>query len=154
MNDKPQSLSHEALIKLRKPIRNVNVEHKKKLSPAERFAVWITDRVGTMGFFGIIFIWSFGWLGWNTLSPRELRFDPFPAFVLWLFLSNVLQIFLMPLIMIGQNLQGRHAEARAESDFEVNVKAEREIEAVLLKLEQQNDLMLKILNHIMNGNEK
>jgi uncharacterized membrane protein len=154
MNDKPQPLSHEALIKLRKPIRNVNIEHKKKLSRLERFAVWITNRVGTMGFFFIIFIWSVVWLGWNTLSPRELRFDPFPAFVLWLFLSNVLQIFLMPLIMIGQNLQGRHAEARANSDFEVNVKAEREIEAILLKLEQQNELILKILNHLLKGNEK
>jgi len=57
---------------------------------------------------------------------------------------------LNPLIMIGQNLQGRHAEARAESDFEINVKAEKEIEAILLHLEQQNDLMLKILHHMEN----
>jgi len=93
-------------------------------------------------------------LGWNTLTPKDLRFDPFPAFVLWLFISNMLQIFLMPLIMIGQNLQGRHAEARADSDFEINVKAEREIEAILLQLERQNELILKILNQLMKGNEK
>jgi len=53
----------------------------------------------------------------------------------------------MPLIMIGQNLQGRHAEARAESDFEVNIKAEAEVETILLHLEQQNALTLKILQH-------
>jgi uncharacterized membrane protein len=64
--------------------------------------------------------------GWNTFAPPRLRFDPYPAFVLWLFLSNVLQMMLMPLSMIGQNLQGRHAEARAAADFEVNLKAERE----------------------------
>jgi uncharacterized membrane protein len=40
----------------------------------------------------------------------------------------VIQIMLMPLIMVGQNLQGRHSELRAENDFEVNVKAEMEIE--------------------------
>jgi uncharacterized membrane protein len=57
----------------------------------------------------------------------------------------MIQIFLMPLIMIGQNLQGRHAEKRAESDFDVNVRAEKEIEVILLHLEQQNDLILKIL---------
>jgi uncharacterized membrane protein len=56
----------------------------------------------------------------------------------------------MPLIMIGQNLQGRHAEKRAESDFEVNVKAEKEIETILLHLERQNDLMLKILDKLEN----
>lgn len=52
--------------------------------------------------------------------------------------------------MIGQNLQGRHAEKRAESDFEVNVKAEKEIETILLHLERQNDLMLKILDKLEN----
>jgi uncharacterized membrane protein len=148
MNDKSQPLSHEELKKLRKPIKNVNIEHEKSLTRLERFAVWITDHIGSMGFFIIIFVWTIIWLGWNTLAPKELRFDPFPAFVLWLFVSNVLQIFLMPLIMIGQNLQGRHAEIRAESDFEVNVKAEREIEAILLHLEQQNELILKILHQI------
>jgi uncharacterized membrane protein len=145
-------LTHEELKKekLHKEIKNVNVEHKKSLSRLERFAVWITNKVGSMGFFIIVFGWTIGWLGWNTLGPKESRFDPFPAFVLWLFLSNVLQIFLMPLIMIGQNLQGRHAEARAESDFDVNIKAEKEIEAILLHLEQQNDLILKILQHFEN----
>jgi uncharacterized membrane protein len=149
MNDK-ELLTHEELKKekLHKPVRNVNVEHRKSLSRLERFAVWITNKVGSMGFFIIVFIWTIGWLSWNTLGPKEFRFDPFPAFVLWLFLSNVLQIFLMPLIMIGQNLQGRHAEARAESDFDVNVKAEKEIETILLHLEQQSDLILKILHHL------
>lgn len=151
MNKISKPLSREELRKLRKPIRNVNIEHKKGLSRLEQLAVWITNHVGSMGFFLIIFIWTISWLGWNTLAPKELRFDPFPAFVLWLFVSNVLQIFLMPLIMIGQNLQGRHSEARAESDFEVNVKAEREIEAILMHLEQQNELILKILHHMEKG---
>jgi uncharacterized membrane protein len=149
-NDGP--LTHEELKKDKshKAIRNINEEHRKKLTRLERLAVWITDRVGSMGFFIIIFVWTFVWLGWNTLAPQASRFDPFPAFVLWLFLSNMLQIFLMPLIMIGQNLQGRHSEARAESDFDINVKAEKEIETILLHLEQQNDLMLRILRHLEN----
>jgi uncharacterized membrane protein len=57
----------------------------------------------------------------------------------------------MPLIMIGQNLQGRHAERRAEADFEVNVRAEKEIEVILMHLEHQNDLILKILKNIEKG---
>jgi uncharacterized membrane protein len=47
--------------------------------------------------------------------------------------------------MVGQNLQSRHSEARAESDYEVNVKAEREIEAILMHLEAQADKIEKIL---------
>jgi uncharacterized membrane protein len=141
----------QELKKLRKPLRRVNVEHRKHLTRLQRLAVWITDRVGTMGFFLIIFAWTALWLAWNSLAPRDLRFDPYPAFVLWLFMSNMVQIFLMPLIMLGQNLQSRHAELRAEADFEVNTKAEREIEAILLHLERQSELMLKILGHLETG---
>jgi len=146
-------LTHEELKKdkAHKAVRNINEEHRKNLTRLERLAVWITDKVGSMGFFIIILVWTIFWLAWNTLAPQALKFDPFPAFVLWLFLSNMLQILLMPLIMIGQNLQGRHSEARAESDFEINVKAEKEIETILLHLEQQNHLMLKILQHLENG---
>ena len=60
----------------------------------------------------------------------------------------------MPLIMIGQNLQGRHAEKRAESDFDVNVRAEKEIEVILMHLDNQNELILKILENIEKGNSK
>ncbi len=138
----------EELKNLRKPIRNINIEHKEALTGLERLAMWITDHVGTMGFFFVILAWTVVWLGWNTIGPGEMRFDPFPAFVLWLFISNMIQIFLMPLIMVGQNLQGRHSEARAENDYEVNVKAEREIETILMHLESQSELMLKILHHL------
>ena len=154
MNDKSHPLTLQELKKLRKPVPNVNIEHKKTLTPLETLAIWITNHIGTMGFFLIIFFWTLLWLGWNTIGPRSLRFDPFPAFVFWLFISNMIQIFLMPLIMVGQNLQGRHAEIRAEADFEVNTKAEREIEAILAHLENQNELILKILDRLEKDKNK
>ncbi len=142
----PKSLKE--LKALRKPIKNANVELKKKLTRLDKIAIWITNNVGTMGFFLIIFIWTVVWLGWNSLAPKEVRFDPYPAFVLWLFISNVIQIFLMPLIMVGQNLQSDHAEIRAEADFEVNTKAETEIETILMHLENQNKIILEILEKL------
>ena len=138
------------IMKIGKPLRNINIEQKQHLSRLNKIAIWITEHVGSMGFFIIIFVWTATWLLWNTLAPTHWRFDPFPAFVLWLFLSNMIQIFLMPLIMIGQNLQSQHAEARAEADFEVNTKAELEIETILIHLENQNEIMLKILQHLEN----
>ncbi len=141
-------LSLEELKKLRLPMRNVNLEHKERLTRLERLAVWITEHVGSMGFFLIIFFWTIGWLFWNIFAPRAWQFDPFPAFVLWLFISNMIQIFLLPLIIIGQNLQSRHSKRRAEADFEVNFKAEREIETILAHMENQNKLILKILERL------
>ncbi len=148
-------LSLEQLRKIRKPVRNVNIEHRERLSKLDKLALFVTVRVGTMGFFLIILAWTVIWLGWNMLAPSKLRFDPYPAFVLWLFLSNMIQILLMPLIMVGQNLQGRHSEARAAADFEVNTQSEVEIEVILQHLENQNELILKILHHLeQDGNQQ
>ena len=105
-----------------------------RATPLNRLALWITTHVGTMGFFLVILGWTVTWLLWNTLAPKSVRFDPFPGFVLWLFISNMIQLFLMPLIMIGQNLLGRVADDRAKSDFEVNLKAEKEIQGIKTQL--------------------
>ncbi|MFN8242714.1 MAG: DUF1003 domain-containing protein [Ferruginibacter sp.] len=141
----PHIQTIEEIKKLHSPALNANARHKASLSVLDKMALWITDQVGSMGFFILIFCWTVGWLGWNMLAPASLRFDPYPAFVLWLFISNMIQIFLMPLIMIGQNLQSRHSEIRAEQDFAVNKKAETEVETILKHLENQNELILQIL---------
>ena len=137
-------MSIEELRKGKIPLRNLYKEHREKLKPLDKLAVWTTEKVGTMGFFVVIFIWTVLWLGWNFLAPKPLRFDPPMGFVFWLFISNVIQILLMPLIMVGQNLQGAHAEIRAEHDLAVNVQAEQEIEVILQHLEYQNDLLLDL----------
>ncbi len=105
-------LTLEEFRKSRKKPRNVIKEVKANASRMDKVAVWITDKVGTMGFFLTIFVWTVLWLGWNILAPKDLQFDPPMGFVFWLFISNLIQILLMPLIMVGQNIQGQHAEAR------------------------------------------
>ncbi len=136
--------------KIKNNLRNINLEHRQSFSRLERFAIWITNSVGTMGFFFIIAGWTVFWILWNILFPEEFKFDPFPSFVLWLFISNVLQLFFLPLIMVGQNLQGRHAELRAENDYEINLKSEIEIK------EMKNELKVcrKMLEEIREQAEK
>jgi uncharacterized membrane protein len=136
------------------PIKNVNKIHKARLSALDKLAILVTERIGTMGFFLLIFTWTVIWLSWNILGPKELRFDPYPAFVLWLFISNLIQLHLMPLLLIGQNIQGKHAELRSEHDFETDKKAEAEIETILYHLENQQKLILEILKKIEKLEEK
>ena len=138
----------EEIKKLRKIIWNVNKKHRESFTSLEKFAIWTTERVGTMGFFFLLFAWTIIWSIWNIFAPPNLRFDPFPAFVLWLFISNMLQLFFLPLIMVGQNLQGRHAEMRAENDFEINLKAEKELETILESLGKQEKDIAKILDKL------
>lgn len=113
---------------------NPNKVHRQRLSRLDKLALVITERVGTMGFFFIILGWTVIWLGWNIFAPASLRFDPFPAFVLWLFISNLIQINLMPLIMIGQNIQGRHAEIRTDHDYEIDKQTHAELVEIRVEL--------------------
>ena len=144
----PQPLSTDAVIKRRRALRNVHEDVLDRVGPLERLALWITLRVGSMEFFLLIFGWTACWLGWNLLAPPAWQFDPPMAFVFWLFISNVIQILLMPLIMVGQNLLGRDAEARAVHDLEVNVRAEQEIEVILRHLEYQNAMLIALVQKL------
>jgi uncharacterized membrane protein len=144
----PSNISPRAWLKQvreRYKLRNTYQDTINKLSPLDRLAVFITNHVGTMGFFLIIVIWTTLWLGWNFLAPPRLQFDQPMGFVFWLFISNMIQILLMPLIMVGQNIQGRASEARAEHDLEVNIKAEQEIEVILRHLENQNEMLAAMI---------
>jgi len=127
---------------------NVNILHKESFSRLETLAVWVTQHVGSMWCFFVLTGWTVLWLGWNTLSPQEVRFDPFPAFVLWLFISNVMQLLWLPLIMVGQNLLGRHAEMRSECAFNLEVKSDRDLEVVLGRLSEQDKILKDILERM------
>jgi uncharacterized membrane protein len=134
-------------------VKNANAIHEAKMSPLDRVAAKITDKVGSMGFFLLIFCWTIVWTGYNILAVEipglHLNaFDPFPAFVAYLLISNVIQILLMPLIMVGQNVQARHSEIRAELDFEINQKAEKEISVLLQNIEHNTDLLVQLMKHL------
>ena len=119
------------------PISNTNEIHKSHLSRTDRLALFITTRVGTMGFFYFCLL----------LVSLPLVFRSTMPVVQYLS-SGYLQLIFLPLILIAQNLQSRHAELRAQHDYETNIKAEKEIEAILLHLEKQDEIMLEILRKI------
>src|SRR6202011_3844080 len=73
--------------------RNANAVHEESLSSLDKLAMVITDKVGSMGFFTIIAAWTVLWTGYNILASvvpalHWHAFDPFPAFVAYLLISN------------------------------------------------------------------
>ncbi len=142
---KDEPLSREQLRMSRPPMRHIYISQRENLTRTQRFATWITEKIGTMGFLYILIFWIVVWLGWNIFASPELRFDPLPTFFILVFIFNLLQLVLLPLIMVGQNLQERHSDARAQADFELNQIAELEIDTVLIHLENQNESMLNVL---------
>jgi uncharacterized membrane protein len=122
-----------------------------KLSHLNRIGVALTEKFGSMGFVLIVLVWTILWCGYNILASevKSLHwkaFDPFPAFVAYLLICVVIQMFLMPLILVKQNLQAKHDDARAEFDFQTNLKAEKNICKVLEQLDRRNAVLLELVN--------
>ena len=135
-------------LKLRPKPENPNVKHKKSIGLQDKIALTITGAIGTMYAVYVFALFMAGWMIWQAHFDTK-PFDPYP-FAFLLFLGNIIQLLLMPLIMVGQNLQGRHSEIRAEEDFKTNQASYKDIEQILIHLDQQDKQMKKQLALILD----
>jgi uncharacterized membrane protein len=112
----------------------------------EQAGYWdrLADRVATIGG-SWRFIFSFGafmvvWTGLNValLRPFKMDFDPYPFIFLNLMLS-MLAAIQAPVIMMSQNRQDTKDRLRGELDFDVNRRAESEIQGLSRKLNMLGD---------------
>jgi uncharacterized membrane protein len=108
-------------------------------SLADRLAVRITDFAGSMRFVYLHIGWFVLWIVVNggllvAIGIAALQFDPFPFGLLTLIVS-LEAIFLSTFVMIAQNRQSALADARAEADYAINVRAEAEVARLLHLME-------------------
>jgi uncharacterized membrane protein len=139
MSSNLQSIS-DYLVQRHQP-QNVNTRHKLSLGLQDRIALFITTAIGTMYAVYFFALFMGGWMLWQSYIDQQ-PFDPLP-FAFLLFLGNIVQLLLMPLIMVGQNLQGRHAEIRAEEEYKTTSSSYKDIEKILLHLDSQDKEILK-----------
>jgi uncharacterized membrane protein len=121
--------------------RNVTDIHKQRLGFQDRVAMVITGAVGTMYAVYLFALFIAGWMVWQGYAAHQ-PFDPYP-FAFLLFLGNIVQLLLMPLIMVGQNLQSRHAEVRDEEEYRTTMSSYKDIEQILQRLDAQDQMLLK-----------
>lgn len=108
-------------------------------SVEDRLAGQITDFAGSMKFVYFHLIWFGLWVIINAgilvaMGAGLTPWDPFPFGLLTLIVS-LEAIFLSTFVMIAQNRLSSVADARAQADYEVNLRAEAEV-AKLLHLVQ------------------
>jgi uncharacterized membrane protein len=98
-----------------------------------RAADWITARVGSWRFI----LWQSGllvlWLSANIFAWVQ-AWDPYPFILLNLVLSFQ-AAYTAPIIMMSQNRIGEVDRARAQDDYDINLKAELEIETLHQKID-------------------
>lgn len=135
---------HSDYLKQRHEPINVNKKHKETLTFQDHLALNVTKIVGTMYAVYFFAVFMAGWMLWQTAVTQK-PFDPYP-FAFLLFMGNIVQLLLMPLIMVGQNLQGRHAEIRTEEEYNTTQSSYKDIEEILNHLNEQDIEMKKQLD--------
>ncbi len=110
---------------------------KHKESLGQKIADWMTQWAGSwffiIGFLIFLGLWMLlNTIYWSTHFSGD-PFDPFPFILLNLILSCLAAIQ-APIILMSQNREAQRDRLRAEYDYQVNRKAEREIREVKILL--------------------
>jgi len=80
-------------------------------------AVKITVAFGSMWALYLLIAWMLGWIAWQQSGVGLIIKDPYP-FGFVLFMSNLIQLWALPAILVGQNVLAAHADIRATADHE------------------------------------
>ncbi len=119
---------------------------RPKLTLGQKAADKLTVIGGSWGFiFGLLLFLSI-WMAINV-SAYLMHWDPYPFILLNLFLSCLATIQ-APVILMSQNRTAERDHNKAERDYAVNRKAEREIENMQLDLEEIKKLVKN--NHLLD----
>ena len=85
---------------------------------SERFARFL----GTARFLVYMTVFVMSWVAWNSLAPRDLRFDDFPFIFLTLILS-LQASYAAPLILLAQNRQADRDRISLNEDRAQNTRS-------------------------------
>jgi CRP/FNR family cyclic AMP-dependent transcriptional regulator len=117
--------------------RNSNDVIEEKMSFGDRIADEVARFGGSWTFiilFGIVILIYSG----TNMALKGRAWDPYPFILLNLFLS-MLAAIQAPVIMMSQNRQDTKDRVRGELDYDVNLRAESEIQALSNKLNLLNE---------------
>ena len=107
---------------------------KEKLTIGQIYADKLTTFVGSWYFIIGLFIFIAIWMILNAYLLITKLWDPYP-FILLNFILSCLAAIQAPIILMSQNRGSEKDRLRAEYDYKVNRKAEREIQTIQKNLE-------------------
>jgi uncharacterized membrane protein len=134
------------------PVRDLNRETERRLTLADRIAIDFTRLVGSWVFvlaqLGLMVVWVI----LNALSLIN-RWDPYP----FQFLNFILTLEVaawLSLVLMAFNRQADRDRLRSQHDYELNVKAEEELKALMNHLMHQDEILLQIVNRLDRGDRE
>ena len=140
-----------------RPQRDIHEEYQDQRTFGERLADRVAELGGSWGFIISFFFFLLAWAVLNTAIMRRWgsTFDPYPFIFLNLILSMVAALQ-APIIMMSQNRQAVVDRMAAANDYEVNLRAELGVRALIDRLDElqrTHQEQLELLRRIPAGRE-
>jgi uncharacterized membrane protein len=107
-------------------------QHKESLGFGQRLADSVANGMGSWSFIIIQSIIVILWMALNVVG-FVMHWDPYPFILLNLVFSTQ-AAYAAPIIMMAQNRQSERDRIQAQADYQTNLDAKKEIEALQLKL--------------------
>ena len=80
-------------------------------------AAGITKGFGSMWAFYVLVFWMIGWMALASVGFSIFKFDQYP-FTFLLFLSNLVQLWALPVLAVGQQVLSRASDKQALQTFQ------------------------------------
>lgn len=133
--------------------KNWHEQHEEKLSFGSRLADSVANGMGSWRFIIIQTIFVIVWMGLNFVG-FVYHWDAYP-FILLNLLFSTQAAYAAPIIMMSQNRQSERDRIQAQADYQTNLDAKLEIEALTEKLNklevEKLDKIIEMLEEIKNG---
>ncbi len=125
-------------------------KHKESLTPGQRIADSVANGMGSWGFIIGQSIFVVIWMTMNVIGFIR-HWDPYPFILLNLIFSTQ-AAYAAPIIMMAQNRQSQRDRVQAQADFDTNLEAKKEIEALQVQLNkietEKLDEIIRILQEM------
>jgi uncharacterized membrane protein len=128
------------------PVRDLNLETDRRLGRGQRTAADLARLVGSWTFVSLQAVLTVCWLVLNVFAATQ-HWDPYPFLLLNLVVSLECALWTV-LVLMSLNSAADRDRLRAQQEYEVAVKAEEEMRAVMEHLEAQDEVMLQILQRL------
>ncbi|MEC4004552.1 DUF1003 domain-containing protein [Flavobacterium sp. SUN052] len=115
-----------------KKAKNWHEQHNESLSFGSRLADKVATGMGSWRFIIIQTVIVAIWMLLNVIAFIS-HWDPYP-FILLNLLFSTQAAYAAPIIMMAQNRQNERDRAQAQADYQTNIDAKLEIEALTEKL--------------------
>jgi uncharacterized membrane protein len=132
--------------------KNWHEKHSETLSFGSRLADSVANGMGSWRFIIIQTILVVLWMGLNLVAFM-FHWDVYPFILLNLVFSTQ-AAYAAPIIMMAQNRQNERDRMQAQEDYQTNIDAKLEIEALTIKLNSLEvdklDKIIKMLEEMKN----